>query len=258
MSAERLGRLNSVFQDYVETNRLPGAVTLVARHGKIVHLGAYGQRDREADATMTADTIFRIASQTKAVVSVAIMMLQEDGRLLIDDPLGNYLPEFAQTTVAEPNEAGGYDIVPAKRPITVRDLLRHTSGYDYGSGPAADRWKAAGIQGWYFADRDEPIRETIRRLAALPAAAHPGERYVYGYSTDILGVVIEVVSGQTLAAFLQERIFDPLGMTDTHFYLPESKRDRLAAVYSLRRDKPLERAPDAGTMVRQEHCCQGH
>ncbi len=257
MSAERLARLDAVFNDYVADGKLPGAVVLVARHGQIAHLAAYGKSDLESGRAMATDDIFRIASQTKAVVSVAIMMLQEKGKLLIDDDLAKYLPEFAETTVAERRDDGRVIIVPARRRITLRDLLTHTSGYSYGGGPAGDTWKAAGITGWYFADRDEPVRETIRRMAALPAEAHPGERFVYGYNTDILGAVVEVASGQPLDAFLRERILDPLGMTDTHFYLPQDQRARLATVYSKRGDKALERAPDAGTMLSQGHYVDG-
>jgi CubicO group peptidase (beta-lactamase class C family) len=178
------------------------------------------------------------------------MMLQEEGRLLIGDPVGKYLPEFQKTTVAVPNAAGGYDVVPAKRPITVRDLLTHTSGVSYGAGPAADRWKAAGITGWYFADRDEPVADTVRRMAALPFDAQPGEKWIYGYNTDILGAVIEQVSGQPLDEFLRTRIFEPLDMRDTAFYLPPDKVGRLATVYSAA-PGGLTRAPDEGTMESQ-------
>jgi len=232
LSPERLERLTQTLDGYVEDGRLAGGVALVARRGQIAYLHAFGKRDRESNAAMTPDTMFRIASQTKAIVSTAVMMLQEEGALLISDPVGNYLPEFRQTTVAVPREKGGYDVVPARRPITIRDLLTHTSGFGYGTGVAADRWQREGIQGWYFADRNEPIAETVKRIAALPADAQPGERWIYGYNTDILGALVERVSGQPLDRFLEERIFRPLGMTDTHFYVPQSKRDRLATVYA--------------------------
>ena len=203
---------------------------------------------------MPSDGIFRIASQTKALASVGVMLLQEEGRLLITDPVGKYLPAFAETTVAEPNDEGGYDVVPARRPITIRDLLTHTAGISYGMGllanrgPAADAWADAGITGWYFADRDETVGDTMARLAELPMDAHPGERWIYGYNTDILGAMIEKISGQTLGAFLKERLFDPLGMTDTHFFLPENKLGRLATVYSSVGDgNSFERAPDPVT-----------
>lgn len=246
MSSERLERLSAELQEYVDNGRLSGAVALVARRGKVVYHEAFGDRDPEADSPMRDDTIFRIASQTKAIVSTGVLVLQEEGELLISDPVGKYLPGFLETTVAVPRAGGGYDVVAAERPITIRDLLTHTSGFAYGTGIASDRWREAGIQGWYFADRDEPIAETVARMAKLPADAQPGEAWVYGYSIDILGALIERVSGQRLDEFVNERILQPLGMTDTHFYLPKSKRDRLAAVYSFAPDGVV-RAPDAGS-----------
>lgn len=251
MSADRLHRLNTIFQMYVDDEQLAGSVILIARQGKIVYEGAFGQRDQESNSPMKMDTIFRIASQTKALISVGIMILQEEGRLLISDPVGKYIPEFKNTTVAEPRESGGYNIVKANRPITIRDLLMHTAGIGYGNGPASDMWEKAGIQGWYFADRDEPIAATVRRMAALPFDAHPGESFVYGYNTDILGVVIEQVSGQPLDVFLKNRILNPLNMEDTHFYLPETKANRLATVYSSVVSGGLEQAPSPGGMVGQ-------
>jgi CubicO group peptidase (beta-lactamase class C family) len=252
LSPQRLNRLTQTLRAYVDEGQLAGGVTLVARRGHVAYLESYGHRDREAGAPMPQDAIFRIASQSKAIVSVGVMMLVEDGRLLLSDPVGRYLTEFRNTTVAVANENGGYDVVPASRPINVRDLLTHTSGIGYGSGPAAERWREAGLDSWYFADRDEPIRETVSRIANLPAAAHPGAAWVYGYSTDILGALIEEVSGLPLDRYLEDRVFQPLGMSDTHFYLPEEKARRLAAVYSMR-DGRLERAPDAGQMGQGEY-----
>lgn len=245
LSGERLERLTAALDDYVEQEELAGAVTLVARRGKIAYLEAVGQRDRETRAPMRTDSIFRIASQTKAIVSAGALLLAEEGKLLLGDPVGKYLPEFAGTTVAVANASGGYDVVPARRAITIRDLLTHTSGFAYGNGVGEDRWAAAGIQGWYFADRAEPIRDTVQRMAALPAQAQPGERWIYGYNTDILGALIEVAAGEPLDRFLRARIFEPLAMNDTHFYLPREKRDRLATVYS-RIDDELKRASAAG------------
>lgn len=250
-SPERLQRLTQVFQAYSNDKKMAGSVVMVLRHGKVAYYNAFGKRDMEANAAMSSDAIFRIASQTKAIVSVGIMILQEEGKLLINDPVGKYIPEFMETTVAQPREGGGYDIVKAKRAITLRDLLTHTAGIGYGSGVAADKWKEAGIQGWYFADRDEPVGATIARMGKLPMDAHPGEKYIYGYNTDILGVVIEKVSGKSLDEFLTTRILTPLGMKDTHFYLPQSKVSRLATVYSAYSNKPLERSPDPGAMVGQ-------
>ncbi len=256
LSSERLYRLTDTFDQYAADQKLPGGVILVARNGKVALQYAFGKCDIEKNIPMQPDHIFRIASQTKALVSVGIMILQEQGKLLISDPLSKYIPEFKNSTVAVKNDTDGYDIVPAKRQITLRDLLTHTAGIGYGYGLAADAWEAAEIQGWYFAHRDVPVQETIRKMGALPNEAHPGEQFVYGYNTDILGAVIEVVSGQTLETFLQEKILTPLGMTDTHFYLPRSKADRLAVVYNQEKGV-LQKAPKQGTMNSQGHYVKG-
>jgi CubicO group peptidase (beta-lactamase class C family) len=257
MSSARLARLGETLDSYAAESRLPGGVVLVARDGRVVYEHAFGERDRERRDPMREDAIFRIASQSKAIVSVAILMLQEEGKLLIGDPLSKYIPAFAHTTVAVHRDGGGYDVVDARRPITLRDLLTHTSGVSYGGGPAADRWKAAGITGWYLADRAEPIRATVDRMAALPLDAQPGEGFVYGYSTDILGAVVEVASGEPLDAFLRGHVFEPLGMPDTYFYLPPGKADRLAAVYNLPPGETLARAPDGPGMETQGQYVEG-
>ena len=256
MSSQQLTRLSTTLDGYVKDGRLAGGVALVMRRGKVAFLHTFGSRDREANSPMKADSIFRIASQSKALTSVGIMMLQEEGKLLISDPVSKFIPEFANSTVAVPKDGGGYDVVKAKRQITIRDLLTHTSGISYGTGPAKDKWDAAKISGFYFSDRDEPIGETIKRMAALPMDAHPGEKYIYGYSTDILGYVIERASGMPLDQFFQQKIFDPLGMKDTSFYLPVNKLDRLAVVYSAK-DGKAERAPVEGTIASQGHYVNG-
>ena len=256
VSSERLERLTATLQRYVDNGQLAGGVALVARHGRVVYHEAFGMRDMESREAMQKDAIFRIASQTKALVSVAVMVLQEQGKLLISDDLSKYLPEFEATTVAIEQDKGGYKVEPSRRPITLRDLLTHTAGIDYGSGIAEDRWAKADIQGWYFAHREEAVRETVARMASLPFSAHPGERFVYGYNTDILGAVVERVSGQSLEAFLRKAILDPLGMEDTHFYLPPSKADRLATVYSAT-ERGLERAPEPGLGIGQGHYVKG-
>jgi CubicO group peptidase (beta-lactamase class C family) len=239
LSSARLERLSAVMQRYVDEGRLGGAVALVARGGKVAYLQAFGRIDPATGAPMPADAIFRIASQTKAVTSVAIMILFEEGRILLGDPVSKYIPEFAKTTVAVPEvpkKGLGYKIVPAKRPITVRDLLTHSSGISYGDGPAKDLYKAAGLQGWFLADRPEPVGAYMKKLAGLPFDAQPGEKFVYGYNTDILGYLVEVVSGMSLADFVAERITGPLAMADTSFFLPEEKAGRLAAVCGIGRD----------------------
>lgn len=255
--ASRLERLTAVMHDYVAAGRLSGGVVIVLRDGKSVVFEAFGKQDVETGTDMATNSLFRIASQTKAIVSVAVMMLQEEGRLLLSDPIGAYLPEFQQTQVAVRTDAG-YEVVPARRAITIRDLLTHTAGISYGYGPAADQWRAAALQGWYFAHRDEPVRETVARMAALPFDNHPGEQFVYGYSTDILGALIETVSGETLESYLQNRILGPLQMVDTHFYLPAEKSSRLAIVYEATAGPGIRRAPDADQAEGIQHYGQGH
>lgn len=244
MSGERLQRLDQRLQAYIDGEQIAGQVVLVLRDGRAVYQSAKGMQDIEAGQPMQMDSIFRIASQTKAIVSVAIMMLQERGALDINDNLQRYLPEWADMQVAVADGNGGYSLEPARRPITLRHLLMHNAGISYGSGPAADLWAEAGLQGWYFAGSEEPMREAIRRMASLPLDGHPGEAWIYGYATDILGVVVEEVSGMDLASFLSQEIFEPLGMRDTHFFLPRDKLDRLATVY--------QPAPGGGIMARPE------
>ncbi|MEQ8809753.1 MAG: serine hydrolase domain-containing protein [Imperialibacter sp.] len=251
MSSDRLQRISAVFKQYADDKKMSGNVILVMRKGKVVYHEAFGLRDIESKSVMPKDAIFRIASQTKALVSVSIMMLQEEGKLLITDNVSKYIPEFEETVVAVTKEDGVYEIVPAKRQITLRDLLTHTAGIGYGGGPAKDKWEEAGITGWYFAHREEPVGATIAKMASLPMDAQPGEKFVYGYNTDILGAVVEKASGMPLDQFIKTRITDPLGMNDTHFYLPKNKVAKLATVYSASQDKPIEKAPVTGTMVSQ-------
>ncbi len=239
LSSARLERLSSVMQRYVDEGRLGGAVALVARGGKVAYLQAFGRIDPATAAPMPIDAVFRIASQTKAVTSVAVMILFEEGRILLGDPVSKYIPEFTKTTVAVPGtskKGPGYKIVPAKRPITVRDLLTHSAGISYGDGPAKDLYRAAGLQGWFLADRPEPVGAYMKKLAGLPFDAQPGEKFVYGYNADILGYLVEVVSGMSLADFVAKRITGPLAMADTSFFLPEEKAGRLAAVCGIGQD----------------------
>ncbi|MBE3109667.1 MAG: beta-lactamase family protein [Acidobacteria bacterium] len=262
LSSERLGRIGEVMQKYVDEGRLGGAVTLVARNGKVVYLRSFGKLDPTTGVAMPADAIFRIASQSKAVTSAAVMILFEEGKLLLDDPVSKYIPEFKDTTVAVPEAAKkgpGYKIVPAKRPITVRDLLTHTAGISYGDGPAKDLYKAAGLQGWFMADRPEPIGAYIKKLARLPFDAQPGEKWVYGYNTDILGYLVEVVSGMSLADFIKARITGPLDMADTAFFLPEDKAGRMTVVFGASKDGKAELVADPreNAYVRGPRTCYG-
>ena len=241
LSSSRLAKIGKVMHEQVDAGRIAGAVTLVERNGRVAHLEAAGNLDVERHAPMPVNAIFRIASMSKAITSVAIMMLVEDGRMGLGDPVSKFIPAFATTTV---RAADGSAPVPAKRPITIRDLLTHTSGLSYGGGPIADRYKAAGFTQWYFADKSEPIGTWIERLATLPFESQPGERYVYGYSIDVLGYVVEKASARPFDEFLRARVFEPLKMIDTSFFLPEDKENRFAAVYSAGPDGRIQRSAD--------------
>jgi CubicO group peptidase (beta-lactamase class C family) len=198
---------------------------------------------------MTTDTVFRIASQTKALTSVAVMRLLEEGSLALSTRAGEYIPTFSRTTVAVANERGSVTQVPAARAITIRDLLTHTAGISYGTERSvADLYEAKGLgpaagAGWYTADKDEGVCDTMERLGTLPFVAQPGTAWVYGYNTDVLGCIVEKVSGSPLDAYLREHITAPLGMRDTQFFLPQAQKDRLAAVYASS-DGKYVRAPN--------------
>jgi CubicO group peptidase (beta-lactamase class C family) len=251
LSQERLKRIDRYFQEQVEQDRIAGAVALVVQDGKPVYEHAFGWADKEANRKMTMDTVFRIASQSKALTSAVILSLVEEGKLGINDPAGRYIPTFARTTVSVAN---GSDtaIVPARRAITIRDLLTHTAGISYGHEPRiVAQYKEKNLgpttgQGWYTADKDEPICESMERLGTLPFVAQPGEAYVYGYNTDILGCIAEKASGMPLDELIRTRITSPLGMKDTQFYLPAAQRDRLASVYGSNNGSNMKifRAPD--------------
>jgi CubicO group peptidase (beta-lactamase class C family) len=232
-SPARLARLDSALDRALAAGEFAGAVALVLRDGEPVYERAVGWADREAGRPMTADAVFRIASQTKALTSVAAMSLVEEGRLALGDPVSRYIAAYARTTVVDGDSA-----VPARRPITVRDLITHTAGISYGTDSlVAARYAAQGLGpaagwGWYTADKAEPTCATAERLAALPFVAQPGARWVYGYNTDVLGCVVERAAGAPLDRVFAERITGPLGMTDTRFFLPPAARTRLAAVYA--------------------------
>ncbi len=234
--AARLGRLDAVIQAQVDEKKIAGVVLYVARDGKEVRHRGYGLSDIEAGKAMKTDAIFRIASMSKAVTSTAVMMLYEEGKLLLHDPVSKYIPEFKNSVVAVAAPEGSAEkfvTVKAKRPIQIRDLLTHTAGLTYGSGPAAALYKEAKLDTWYFANKDATIGEEIKKLAALPLNGQPGEVYQYGYSTDVLGYLVEVVSGMPLDKFFAERIFGPLKMVDSCFFLAPEKASRLAPVYGV-------------------------
>ncbi len=247
--AARLARLDTLLNQYVDSSRIGGAVALVLRDGRVVYERAVGWSDRESSRRMTPDGIFRIASQSKAITSVAILMLVEEGRIALGDPVSRYIPTFAKTTVISRADSGR-TTAPARRAINIRDLLTHTAGISYGTDPIlAPRYGAKGLGpaagfGWYTADKAEPICTTMDTLGTLPFAAQPGEGFTYGYATDILGCVVERASGVPLDAFIRTRITGPLKMTDTHFFLPTAKRSRLATVYASDSSGGIARAPD--------------
>ena len=248
-SVERHARIDSALDRAVARGEIAGAVALVLRDGEVAYERAVGWADREAGRRMQPNAIFRIASQTKALTSVAIMMLAEEGKLAISDPVGRYIPAYERTGVATRSDTGRV-IVRARRAVTIRDLLTHMAGISYGSDSlvsalyvAQGLGPAAGY-GWYTADKDEPVCTTMERLATLPFVAQPGERWVYGYATDILGCVVERASGMSLDQFIRTRITGPLGMTDTHFFLPPADRARLATLYASAGDTAAVRAPE--------------
>ena len=247
--SQRFKRLDAVLQEHIDQNRIAGIVALVLKDGKPIYERALGWSDREAKRPMKVDTIFRIASQTKALTSVAVLLLMEEGRLTPSMPVGRFIPAYATTTVAVKGDAGA-PALPARRAITIADLLTHTAGISYGTDSlVAPQYEAKGLGpaagfGWYTADKDEETCDSMERLATLPFVAQPGESYVYGYNTDILGCVVERASGMRLDKFFADRITTPLGMKDTQFFLPAGQRDRLATVYSSEPDGTIIRAPE--------------
>ncbi|MEP7000254.1 MAG: serine hydrolase domain-containing protein [bacterium] len=234
---DRLARIDRFMQQYVDSNRIGGAVGLVLRDGKVVYEHSVGWSSVESSRRMAPDAIFRIASQSKALTSVAALMLVEEGKIALGDNVSRFIPAYAHTTVALRADSGR-TAVPAKRQITIKDLLTHAAGVSYGTDAfvapqyAAKALGPAAGWGWYTADKDEPVCTTMERLATLPFVSQPGEAYVYGYSIDILGCVVERASGLPLDEFIRTRITAPLRMNDTHFFLPVSKRARLVTVYT--------------------------
>ncbi len=261
LSKEKLELVDALFQDHVARKQIAGAVAVVLRHGKIGYRTAVGMQDVEAGIAMSPDTIFRIASMTKPITSTAIMMLVEQGRVDLSDPVSRYLPEFKFMQVAMPKQLkdsrkalgdspDDYELVSAYRPITIRNLLMHTSGlsYRFHNHPFAGRlYTEAGICDG-LSPCDHTLADNVRRLASLPLVLQPGTAWEYSLSTDVLGRLIEVVSGKSLDAFFAERIFTPLAMHDTHFVLPDSKRGRLAALYEPGTAGALTRAGDGPTV----------
>ena len=277
LSGDRVGRIDRLLQYYVDDGRIAGAVALVLSDGRPVYERAVGWSDKEAGRRMTSDTIFRIASQTKAVTSVAVLSLMEEGKIGLTDPVSRFIPAFASTTVSVRNGGTAWRSFRRKRPITIRDLLTHTSGISYGTSRISPR--CTRRRGWAPPQAVAGTRPTRtsrsarrwRRLAALPFVAQPGEAWVYGYSIDVLGCVVERASGMPLDEFVRTRITEPLGMKDTLFLSPNREN---AIVW--RRSTPAEatvelharlRAPEVRARTWTAHaaaspgarvCCRPH
>jgi CubicO group peptidase (beta-lactamase class C family) len=244
MLSERLNRLDGVLESYITKGAFPGVTAIVVRDGKIIYHKAFGKADLETNKPLTKDGIYRIASMTKAITSLAVLMLHEEGKIMLDDPISKYIPEFAKPVVLDqfnPKDST-YTTIPAKREISVRHLLSHTSGINYNTIGSDDRIKAVyakvGILDAITTDKIT-IGENVKKLAKLPLTHQPGEKWTYGLSSDVLGYLVEVVSGMTLEQYCQKHIFEPLGMKDTHFYLPDAKKDRLVPLYSETKEKTL-------------------
>jgi CubicO group peptidase (beta-lactamase class C family) len=238
LSQVALDRLSTALNDRIASGHIPGAVALVARHGKVAYHQSFGRLDPSSDAPMGTDAIFRIYSMTKAIVSVATMMLWEEGRLLLSDPIGKYIPAFASTQVGVVN-GDSYTLTAPNNPITVQDLLRHTSGLTYefrGTGPIHKAYGEARIARFKQTNADQ-----AEELAGLPLLHQPGTAWEYSRSTDVLGRLVEVISGQTLGGFLTERILTPLGMTDSGFAVPDAAQSRIA--------EPFPKDPEGGVDV---------
>lgn len=235
MSSKRLDRIDAMCEEAIKTGNLPGIVALVARNGKIVFHEAYGKPDATSSAKLKKDAIFRIASQSKAITSTAVMMLWEEGKFRLDDPISKFIPEFKNPQLLKSfNYADtSYTTSPADKEITIRHLLTHTSGIGYCDIDGDQRMKMiqqkAGIV-TAFSTQDVKIEEVVKKLAKLPLHHNPGEKFTYSLSIDVLGYLVEIVSGMPFDKFLKERLFDPLGMKDTWFYLPNSEVDRLVKV----------------------------
>jgi CubicO group peptidase (beta-lactamase class C family) len=235
MSIERLNRIDAMCQEAVKSGDLPGIVALVARKGKIVFHEAYGMADNTDSKSMEKDIIFRIASQSKAITSTAVMMLWEEGKFRLDDPISKFIPEFKnpQVLTSFKYEDTSYKTEAADKEITIRHLLTHTSGIGYGVIDGDERMKMiyqkAGVTD-LFTTEPITIEESVKKLAKLPLHHNPGEKFTYSEGLDVLGYFIEIVSGMPFDEFLRKRLFDPLGMDDSWFYLPNSKSDRLVTV----------------------------
>jgi CubicO group peptidase (beta-lactamase class C family) len=240
MSATRLSRIDKMVEEHVSKQWIPGAVVLIVRNGKVVLHKAYGFRDAETKTALKRDDIFRIASQSKAITSLAVLMLWEEGKFLLDEPVSKYIPEFKNPTVLKTFNANdsSYTTEPAKGEVTIRHLLTHTSGIDYaaiGSNEFKAIYAKAGVPSG-IGSSEMVLGDKMKILGKLPLKHQPGERWTYGLNSDVLGYLVEIWSGMTFDEFLRKRIFDPLGMKDTYFYLPKEKQSRLVVLYEGGKD----------------------
>lgn len=249
LSTERLSRIDKVMETHIAQRKIAGGVTLLARHGKVAHLGTYGMMDVEAGKPMTPDTIFRIASMTKPITSVAVMMLYEEGHFRLNEPVSKFIPAFKEMLVLPPEDAeDSAQPVPATRQITIWNLLTHTAGLTYHwNERLGSQYTDAGITHGLLQD-ESTLAEKMKILATIPLLHQPDAEFEYGLSIDLLGYLVEVVSGMSLDAFFSERIFKPLGMNDTHFFIPETKRERIATVYKRTKDGPITRKSQEPTV----------
>lgn len=246
-SPQRLGRIRSIMQAYVDQGKLPGAITVVARRGQIAHAECFGWMDLEAKKPMRFDNIFLIYSMTKPITSVAMMMLYEEGRFQLHDPISKFIPEFKDVQVYVKTTETGIELANLEREITIHDLLRHTSGLASGFGEDQPLAKLYGEAGLYRPD--STLQEFSQTLAQLPLLHQPGEAWRYGESYEVLAHLVEVISGMPFATFLKQRIFEPLGMVDTGFGIPKEKRDRLAKFYGVSETGDFAEATEIGAVL---------
>jgi len=248
MSAERLARIETMCSDAVVKGEIPGIVALVARNGKIVYYKAFGKADSQNNRNLKRDDIFRIASQSKAITSTAVMMLWEEGKFRLDDPISKYIPEFKNPQVLKTFQYSdtSYTTTPASGEITIRQLLSHTSGLGYGVIDGDERFKMiyhkAGTTD-AFTEKQITIAESVKKLAKLPLHHNPGEKFTYSEGLDVLGYLVEIVSGMPFDQYLKKHLFEPLGMNDTWFYLPNEKANRLVSVQQKNDKGEWERYP---------------
>ena len=237
-SSDRLDRINTLVQGYVDKGKLAGAVTMLSREGEVFHFESHGLADIDRGLPMETDSIFRIYSMTKPITSVAVMMLYEEGHFSLDDPVGKFIPELGRMKVSDGMGERGMRLVEQDKPITIRHLLTHTSGLSMGShkdSPVEEQYRQSDMM-----DPQSNLPEMVKKLSALPLLTQPGAKWRYSRATDVLGCLVQVISGQPFDEFLQERILGPLGMVDTAFYVSEEKLDRLAAVYGPKSDGSIE------------------